>query len=809
MRLLKTIAPANTQFDALFTDGSIGKRHTRHELAIIEGKHRDMKVIIADKTGFDGLGFDYEVGGQDDNFHVVNVFSGQGSRSKYIDTVAVAGAMDIDHAVNLAVNLFDSMEASYGVFIPNEPEKAVMGFDGLSTDELRSLAFSADTLQKTLSQDCQNKHFLPIMTQKQLLTAQSQITHEPVMWDNAYRLLSHGGDDSQLLIDLQKNDTFKELTTKYTMLDALADMDIAELGFDALMDTNNRLQLMADRLFSAMSKASVDGISTTNVTLSKPFKRQGVANVAMQFDLSDGQTISIFFHNPDADPKKLSAQDVMVSWKWLLNKRDITAAVSPKQGDNVKLPQLAMRMMRIAAKNSKRFATAQATKEKNNQALIDAEADVAQKQATLDQLNADIASLTQKIDEATPKKGKWYENQPDNVSVYLIGNSKGNDYLKITDNTAGTGFDYTALINIGGVGGDFKGNLTRLKVWVTARTQKMGGERYALNHVAGRDILKDTSLETTETNSQSTTDTTTELSIMADAYGYSSFDEMPSGLGKTARKLVNYILALDTKNVADILHSSNKLSRNAVNALAEDLPKIPKTIKGTEEWVINNIATLKGILLSKKMTAVEYSPNNPYAQYANDDPEVKKNADDWESRKPLTEQRLADMNALAESMGYVTYIESRHANMGVFQAEKEAGNRHVSIDGRFINNDADSAKEAARDFTLQMQENGEPEDYFYTNDLEEALKKGSDWLEEATPSQEQVKEDSNVAENAHPNYTQDDIDYLNSIINGDIDPLDADMDKIIAIGEKDEIDPLFEQALAIINDAEDKATAGV
>ena len=413
MQLIKIFAQANTQFDAVFTDGSIGKRQARHDLGLIEGTHRDMTVIIADNTGFDGMGFDYDVGSQDDCLHVVNVYRGHGKSSRYIDTVAVAGAMDVDHAISLAVNQFDSMDATYGIFVANEPEKPVFGLDGLSTDEFRSLGFSADTLNKHLSHHSQNQHFLPIITQKQLLAAQSQVTTDEVMWDG-FKLLSHGGDDTRLLIDLKKNDALKELVTQFDMAEALAELNITgELGFDALMDTNNRLQMMADRLFAAMSKASIDDLSVTNVTLSKPFKRNGVANVAMQFDLSDGQAIVIWFHNPDADPKKLSPGDTMVSWKWMLNKRDITAAVSPKNGENVRLGPLAMRMMRVAAKNSKRFAAAQATKAKNQQALTDAEADVAQKQATLEQLDMDIAELTKKIDEATQAQAEQAKAQPE------------------------------------------------------------------------------------------------------------------------------------------------------------------------------------------------------------------------------------------------------------------------------------------------------------------------------------------------------------------------------------------------------------
>ncbi|QOJ22956.1 MAG: hypothetical protein HRU78_04260 [Gammaproteobacteria bacterium] len=37
--------------------------------------------------------------------------------------------------------------------------------------------------------------------------------------------------------------------------------------------------------------------------------------------MSDGQTVSIFFHNPDTTPNKLTPADELISWKWLLNKR--------------------------------------------------------------------------------------------------------------------------------------------------------------------------------------------------------------------------------------------------------------------------------------------------------------------------------------------------------------------------------------------------------------------------------------------------------------------------------------------------------
>lgn len=75
---------------------------------------------------------------------------------------------------------------------------------------------------------------------------------------------------------------------------------------------------------------------------------------------------------------------------------------------------------------------------------------------------------------------------------------------------------------------------------------------------------------------------------------------------------------------------------------------------------------------------------------------------------------------------------------------------------------------------------------------------------------ELANKDNNVADQAnqpHPNYTQEDIDYLNAIINDDIDPLTVDFDKLEAIGEKDETEPLFEQANDIISQALDKASS--
>jgi hypothetical protein len=54
-----------------------------------------------------------------------------------------------------------------------------------------------------------------------------------------------------------------------------------------------------------------------------------VANVGAIFEMSDSQKITVLFANPDSTPAKLSSDDVLTSWKWMLNKRDVTAILQP------------------------------------------------------------------------------------------------------------------------------------------------------------------------------------------------------------------------------------------------------------------------------------------------------------------------------------------------------------------------------------------------------------------------------------------------------------------------------------------------
>lgn len=155
-----------------------------------------------------------------------------------------------------------------------------------------------------------------------------------------------------------------------------------------------------------------------------------------------------------------------------------------------------------------------------------------------------------------------------------------------------------------------------------------------------------------------------------------------------------------------------------------------------------------------------YSADNPYAQWAEHDDEVRHNADSWEMRTPLTNERLAHFNQQAEQHGFTTYIENRHAELGVFQADKWVNETyHVEIDGKFKNHGSMAAYEDARDFTMSFHENDEIVHYVYTNHLDDALQQANDFLQ--NPAEWIKEQDLKMqAETMQPENAPPEYDYV-------------------------------------------------
>lgn len=304
----------------------------------------------------------------------------ENERGGYVETVAVLGATSEEQAKAWAHRQFAAQLSVYGYASVNTSDEVALKryLDRPSADVERVRIYQRD-----------------------LDTLRQQVTGKPVVWNENQDCVSHGNQAS-ILYDMVQHDVHEELMDAMTG-DDLANYighDSEQAEYDALIVQNSHLERMMNRLTTAMGKAVTD-ITVTELTRSKPFKRHGVVNVACLFTLSDGQSITIIFHNPDSTPSRLAANDVMTSWKFMLNKRDISAAVQPKQGENVNLNQLAIRMMKLVTQNSARFKRNQLKRDQNLKFLKDTEDRITHKKSVLAQTLQDCEQLQQQIDAAS------------------------------------------------------------------------------------------------------------------------------------------------------------------------------------------------------------------------------------------------------------------------------------------------------------------------------------------------------------------------------------------------------------------------
>lgn len=173
------------------------------------------------------------------------------------------------------------------------------------------------------------------------------------LWDENNNPIGFSFD--QLLYRIRSNDTEGLIFDSVSLPEIIEDSDGVLAVFDALVTPYSRLKRKVEQLQIVMNKA-VDGITTVSCQVSEPIKQNGNVHVAAIYELSDGQTVTVVFHNPDATPSKLTASDQMISWKWMLNKKDITIVVAPENGHDLAIREIGRRIMKLGLKNSPAFA---------------------------------------------------------------------------------------------------------------------------------------------------------------------------------------------------------------------------------------------------------------------------------------------------------------------------------------------------------------------------------------------------------------------------------------------------------------------
>lgn len=239
-----------------------------------------------------------------------------------------------------------------------------------------------------------------------------------VLWDSAAEPL-HDMNLSTVLYRIRVNDAREGLMMDpVTMADLIEGAEIVRM--DALVTMAGMLKPKMDALQRVMEAAAGE-VKPLAMQITEPVRRFGGVHVAVLFELSDGQTVTIWFHNPDSTPARLSPADDLVSWKWQLNKKDITIVVAPEKGKDLNVREVARRIMRLAEKNSAAFQRANARRAATVAEVQGLKDTLASKQAELASLQQQIEVAKVEREERTAQTGtpEWKARDFDPVANYM------------------------------------------------------------------------------------------------------------------------------------------------------------------------------------------------------------------------------------------------------------------------------------------------------------------------------------------------------------------------------------------------------
>lgn len=236
-------------------------------------------------------------------------------------------------------------------------------------------------------------HAIPLTSDQ--LPYDGTATMNDVTWDSTANPVNM--TLPQLLYAMRRDDAGDHL-----LLDAVTQADVLEASdgeavLDALVVPLNRLERKMGQMQVIMRAAS-KAVRPSVMQITPPFKQRGTTSVAAIFEMDDGQTVTAYFHNPDATPNKLTPDDEMVSWKWMLNKKDVTIVVAPERGQELNPREVARRIMKLVEANSARFQATNTRRAERMAGIKASKASLAAKQAELDALGTEIATLEEQVE---------------------------------------------------------------------------------------------------------------------------------------------------------------------------------------------------------------------------------------------------------------------------------------------------------------------------------------------------------------------------------------------------------------------------
>ncbi|WP_065994777.1 defense against restriction DarA-related protein [Acinetobacter defluvii] len=352
-----------------FANGTVTQDHCIANIGELQGQGRNIPAILCDGAV------------EQDHWNIFNLVDENGL---FLNHVAVRGAVSEEQQNELIERYFQP----------------------ILTD---SVIHSSHVLTNGGLERFLNEKTTPGNTKFLLLDDANHFNHRVTKitpsWDEE-QITSHNGRVGEFLLDMVRHDDHDELLEHVTPQDLIVDLLDGTEGMltDAMMLEYKQFDRVIKRLGDALRKQGDHEFNVENVTPIAPFKKNGVVNVGVIFEMNDTQTVTVLFNNPDSTPAKLTPSDILTSWKWMLNKRDVTAALQPKAKESTRYTLIAKRMMQLLVKNHGRFQRAAGERLRIDRELQESQALVDEKKQALLNIEQQIADQQAKIDEFMAEK---------------------------------------------------------------------------------------------------------------------------------------------------------------------------------------------------------------------------------------------------------------------------------------------------------------------------------------------------------------------------------------------------------------------
>ena len=149
----------------------------------------------------------------------------------------------------------------------------------------------------------------------------------------------------------------------------------------------------AKRLQKAIAKSlNAKGLELKDTTVSKIKKKAGHKYLTTQYQISDGQTITMFFHDPIGGSGKIDYKTKLVAYETRLNKQPVTAAIIKGRGKTMPISQIGSILAGLASQNHEKWVS-QSEKRAENKAALEAA------KSSLDTSLASVKSLNDEHDK--------------------------------------------------------------------------------------------------------------------------------------------------------------------------------------------------------------------------------------------------------------------------------------------------------------------------------------------------------------------------------------------------------------------------